>query len=88
MRFRGIVSTDFRASTGVKVEGGKSHAEIDAAEHRGRMVALARKLRRKSPKGGRRSLRAIAVELEKGGFVSEAGRCYAPTAVARMLGEL
>lgn len=59
-----------------------------AAEHGGRMIALARRLRRKSPKGGRRSLRAIAIELEKAGFVSETGRRYGPTAVARMLGEL
>ena len=52
------------------------------------MLALARKLRRKTPKGGRRSLRAIAVELEMAGFVNEAGKRYAPTAVARMLGAL
>lgn len=52
------------------------------------MVALARKLRRKAPKAGRRSLRAISVELEKAGFVSQTGKPFAATAVARMLGEL
>jgi hypothetical protein len=50
--------------------------------------ALAKKLRRKTPKGGRRSLRAIAAELEKAGFKSESGKLYEPTAVARVLREL
>jgi hypothetical protein len=52
------------------------------------MVELAKKLRRKKPKGGRYSLRTVAVELEKAGFVSHTGKPYAATAVARMLGEL
>jgi DNA invertase Pin-like site-specific DNA recombinase len=77
-----------KRSTGVKVEGRKSLIEIDQLENGGRMVALARKLRRKSPKGGRRSLQAISVELAKAGFKSRSGRPFAPTAVARMLGEL
>lgn len=82
------VARDRKRTAGMKVEGRKSHAEIDAAEHGGRMIALARRLRRKSPKRGRNSLRAIAIELEKEGFVSESGKRFAPTAVARMLGEL
>ena len=56
--------------------------------HGSRMVELAKKLRRRKPKGGRRSLRAVALDLEKAGFVSHAGKRYAATAVARMLGEL
>jgi hypothetical protein len=48
----------------------------------------ARKLRRKSPRGARRSHRAISIELEKSGIASGYGKRYAPTAVARMLGEL
>jgi hypothetical protein len=52
------------------------------------MIALARKLRRKSPKSGRRSLRDISAELAKAGFISSSGRPYAPTAVGRMLGEI
>jgi len=82
------VARDRKRTAGMKVGGRKSHAEIDAAEHGGRMIALARRLRRKSPKRGRNSLRAIAMELEKEGFVSESGKRFAPTAVARMLGEL
>ncbi|MEY9498995.1 DNA invertase Pin-like site-specific DNA recombinase [Bradyrhizobium elkanii] len=79
---------DRKRATGAKVEGRKSYAEIDTAEHGGEMIALARKLRRRSPKGGRRSLREIATELAKSGFISKSGRPYAATAVARMLGEL
>jgi hypothetical protein len=52
------------------------------------MLELAKKLRRRKPKGGRCSLRAVAMELEKAGFVSHTGKRYAATAVARMLGEL
>jgi hypothetical protein len=42
----------------VKVEGRKSHAELNPE-----MVALAWQLRRKRPKGGQRSLREISREL-------------------------
>lgn len=49
-----------KRATGKKVEGRKSYAEIDARDHAGQMIALARKLRRKSPKGARRSLRVIS----------------------------
>ena len=45
-------------STGEKVEGRKSHAEV-----RPEVVKLAKVLARKKPKGGRLSLRAIAGEL-------------------------
>ena len=79
---------DRKRATGVKVEGRKSYAEIDARDHGGQMITLARKLRRKAPKGGRRSLRVVALELEKAGFVSHTGKRFAATAVGRMLGEL
>ena len=79
---------DRKRATGVKVEGRKSYAEMDAAEHGGAMIALARKLRRKSPKAGRRSLREISVELVNAGFISRTGKPYAPTAIGRMLGEI
>jgi DNA invertase Pin-like site-specific DNA recombinase len=79
---------DRKRATGVKVEGRKSYAEIDARECGGRMIELARQLRRKSPKGARRSLRAVADELAKAGFVTGTGKPYAATAVAKMLGEL
>ena len=66
----------------------RHYAEIDARDHNGQMIVLARKLRRKSPERGRLSLRAISAELAKSGFISQAGKPYAATAIARMLGEL
>lgn len=62
--------------------GRKSYAKIDAAE----MIALARKLLCKSPKGGRRSLREISSELAKAGFITRSGQPYAPTASAKSVG--
>ena len=56
------VARDRKRASGLKVEGRRSNVEIDA-KRGGQMVALARKLRRRSPKGGRRSLRAIAADL-------------------------
>ncbi|MCP1840436.1 DNA invertase Pin-like site-specific DNA recombinase [Bradyrhizobium sp. USDA 4524] len=79
---------DRKRSTGVKVEGRKSYAEIDKRDHDGRMITLVRRLRRKAPKKGRRSLREISAELARAGFLSSSGKPYAATAVARMLGEL
>jgi DNA invertase Pin-like site-specific DNA recombinase len=80
---------DRKRATGIKVEGRKSYAELDAVRHGGRtpMIDLARRLRRKSPKGGQRSLRQVADELAKVGFVTSTGKPYAATAIARMLGE-
>jgi DNA invertase Pin-like site-specific DNA recombinase len=79
---------DRKRATGAKVEGRKSYAEIDAERHDGQMIALARRLRRKLPKGGRRSLRSIAEELATCGYLSSTGKPFAPTAIGRMLGEL
>src|SRR5258707_292873 len=79
---------DRKRATGSKVEGRKSYAEIDVRDNGGQMIVLAKRLRRKTPKRGRRSLRMISVELEKAGFVSQSGKPYAATAVARMLGEI
>lgn len=79
---------DRKRATGVKVEGRKSYAEIDKRDYEGRMIAMAKQLRRKSPKRTRLSLRSISVELAKGGFVSRSGKPYSATAIARMLGEV
>ncbi|MGY3531439.1 recombinase family protein [Bradyrhizobium sp. USDA 4452] len=82
------VARDRKRAEGMKVEGRRSNVEIDAAKTGGQMLALARKLRRKTPKGGRRSLRAVATELAKAGFFSSSGRPYEPTAVGHILGEI
>ena len=62
-----------------KCEGRKSHRET-----RPEVVALARKLRRKRPKGGQLSLRGIATELAAKGFLNERGKSYAAKSVASM----
>jgi DNA invertase Pin-like site-specific DNA recombinase len=63
-----------------KCEGRKSHAERNP-----RLVALAKRLHRQKPKGGRMSLRAIAEELETEGFLNENGRRFAAASVKSML---
>ena len=57
-------------------------------KHGGKMIGMAKRLRRKMPKGGRRSLRTVADELAKAGYRSESGKPYAATAIGRMLGEI
>lgn len=65
-----------------KCEGRKSHAEV-----RPEAVALAKRLRRRSPKTGeRRSYRAISAELAAAGFFNERGRPFDPKSVALMTG--
>jgi DNA invertase Pin-like site-specific DNA recombinase len=63
-----------------KCEGRKSHAEL-----RPEVAALAHSLRRRSPKGGQRSLRAIAAELAAQGHLNERGAPYSAAAISSML---
>jgi hypothetical protein len=68
-------------TTGRKVEGRKSHRELNP-----QLVAEAKRLHRASPKTGkRRSLRQIAKELAKLGYVNERGQVFTPKSVKRML---
>ena len=69
-----------KRDTGVKVEGRKSHAE-----KRPDVVALARTLARRKPKGGKLSLRAISAELAAQGHLNEGGKPFAAKSVASML---
>jgi len=77
-----------RRETG-KAEGRKHRIErlgADDAEKFAEAVAMAKRLRRASPKTGeRRSLREIAAELEAAGHLNERGARYSPTSVKRML---
>ena len=68
-----------REATG-KCEGRKSLAELHPDA-----VALARRLRRRRPKGGQRSLREISAELGAAGHVNERGKPYNPKSIAAML---
>jgi hypothetical protein len=49
------------------------------------MVQEAKRLRRKT-KAGQRSLREIAAELAKLGYVNERGAVFSPSAVASIVG--
>jgi DNA invertase Pin-like site-specific DNA recombinase len=68
-----------REATG-KCEGRKAHTELHPD-----VVELARRLRRRRPKGGQRSLRAISAKLAAQGHVNERGRPYNPKSIASML---
>ena len=63
-----------------KCEGRKAHVELHPD-----MVTQARLLRRKRPKGGQMSLRAISAELAIQGYLNERGRPYNPKSIASML---
>ena len=63
-----------------KVEGRKSWAEINPE-----LVKEARRFRRRLPKGGQRSLRAVAEELAMLGYVNERGAPFSPSSVQSML---
>jgi DNA invertase Pin-like site-specific DNA recombinase len=54
-------------------------------ETRPEVVTLARKLRRRKPKGGQLSLRQVSKQLEASGFLNERGKPYAAKSVASML---
>lgn len=71
-----------RQETGEKVGGRPSVAEMHPET-----AALAHKLARKRPKGGKRSLREIAAELAAAGHMTSNGTPYTATAVKRLLEE-
>jgi DNA invertase Pin-like site-specific DNA recombinase len=68
-----------RMATG-KCEGRKSLHETSPEA-----VALAKSLRRKRPKGGQMSLRAVSAEMAKHGFLNERGVPFNHKSVASML---
>ncbi|MDR9772422.1 recombinase family protein [Rhizobium hidalgonense] len=70
-----------KRATGQKVEGRKSHAELNPD-----VVPLARRLHRKDRKGNRRSLRDIAAELAAQGHVSNVGTPLSASVVRSILG--
>jgi DNA invertase Pin-like site-specific DNA recombinase len=75
------VARERKRSTGVKVEGRKSHAEL-----RPEVVAEAKRLRRASPKTGERlSYRDIAAKLAEAGHLSKSGKPYTAMTIKRMV---
>lgn len=71
---------DRKRAGGVKVEGRKSHREMNPE-----MVALAKRLHRYPVNGQRRSLREIAAELAKHGYAGADGQPYAAMSIKRMI---
>jgi DNA invertase Pin-like site-specific DNA recombinase len=63
-----------------KCEGRKSWAEINPE-----LVREAKRLRRRSPKGHQRSLREVAAELAKLGFMNQRGVTFSAASVQSML---
>src|SRR5262245_14658510 len=63
-----------------KCEGRKSYAERDP-----QLVAEAKRLHRRAPKGGRKSLREIARELALMGYVNKRGAPYSASCVKSMV---
>jgi DNA invertase Pin-like site-specific DNA recombinase len=70
-----------RAATG-KCEGRKGWAEINPE-----LVREAKRLRRRSPKGHRRSLREVAAELAKLGFHNERGSQFSAASISSILAD-
>jgi hypothetical protein len=72
-----------RTITGNKVEGRKSHAEINPD-----LVALVRQLRRRRPKGGQRSLWEISRELAVRGHLNERGVPFSAASINSRLRQM
>ena len=64
---------------------GRCEGRKPLRETRPEVVALARRLRRRRPKGGQLSLREVSNELAVKGFLNERGKPYAAKSVASML---
>ena len=64
---------------------GKCEGRKSIHETKPETVQLAKKLRRKMPKGGQMSLRDIAAELARQGHLNERGEVYNPKTIASML---
>jgi DNA invertase Pin-like site-specific DNA recombinase len=70
-----------RAAVG-RCEGRKPWREINPD-----LVREAKRLRRRSPKGHQRSLRDVAAELAKLGFLNERGAEFSASSIASMIGK-
>jgi hypothetical protein len=70
----------------IRRERGNCEGLKSLAERSPEVVALAKRQRRASPNTGKRlSLREIAAELEKAGYLNERGRRFHPDTVGNML---
>lgn len=69
-----------------RVLNGKCEGRKSWRETRPELVSEAKRLRRRSPKGQQRSLRTIAAELAKLGFLNERGSVFSAASIASILG--
>ena len=65
---------------GLKVEGRKSHAELNPE-----LVRQAKRLRRRSPKGHQRSLREVSAALLRMGFTNANGQPFSASSIKAMI---
>jgi len=68
-----------------RTANGKCEGRKSLAETRPEVVAMAKALARKRPKGGKMSLRAVAAEMAAQGVLNERGKPFNPKSVATML---
>ena len=68
-----------------RAEAGRCEGRKPLAETNPEAVAIAKRLRRKGPKRGVRSLRTIAAELAAAGYLNERGAPYSAKSIASML---
>jgi len=69
-----------------RIERALATKDVAAVDKLREAVAMAKRLRRASPKTGeRRTLRKISAELEKAGYLNERGRPYNPNSIKLML---
>jgi DNA invertase Pin-like site-specific DNA recombinase len=68
-----------------KAETGRCGGRRSLADTHPQAAHLAKQLRRKKPKGGVMSLRAIAAELAAQGYLNERGAPFNPRAVLEMV---
>jgi DNA invertase Pin-like site-specific DNA recombinase len=69
------------AAKGRRIEGRKGYSETSPE-----LIREARRLARRSPKTGKaRSLRAIAADLARAGFITAAGKAFSASQVQRLL---
>ena len=68
-----------------RAEAGRCEGRKPLAETKPEAVAMAKRLRRKGPKRGVKSLRTIAAELAAAGHLNERGAPYSAKSIASML---
>jgi len=81
----GLVAKLAAARKRKRMAAGKCEGRKSLSETRPEAVVLAKALRRKKPKGGQLSLRAVSAEMAKQGFLNERGMPFNHKSVASML---